>query len=276
MIQPVVWILFTCLLDEKNNGKLKKVSILYFLFYSFVGTFILLSLGSRGAVLILWGGVMLIYHYSQKAITFKQLLIIFLLVFLFAMSFRAYRHFLARGDWGFGTTSDASVLDVISRDFYATDLAYFYMDNVPDRYDFIHGQSFIGIPYFIIPRVVWSSKPKALGPDVLLIHFFPNYGLKSHMGPSLIGDLYINFSYMGIVAGMSILGLFYQIIEKYLNKGKGTKIEKSIVYVITAAFAFYLFKCSVFDAVTRLIVIWVFPIFLLLYLTRIRCLTKIS
>jgi len=277
MLQPVIWILFICVLGEaKNNRNFCKRSVLCFLCCLFIGILILFSLGSRGAILILMGGMMLIYHYCQKPITFKQLLFLFIFALIFALSMRGYRYFLARGNWEFRNKLDSSIIDTISRDLWSTDVGYYYMDNVPKQHAFIYGRSLTDIPFFIIPRKIWRSKPIALGPEVLLLHFFPDRGSKSHMGPSLNGELYINFSHMGIILGMTILGFFYQIIEKYLSSKKRKKIERSVVYIIAVAFGFYLLKCGVFDATTRLIVIWLFPVFLLLYLPRIRCFTRIS
>jgi len=85
----------------------------------------------------------------------------------------------------------------------------------PDQQPFLKGQSFYRLLFVPIPRFVWPTKPEnteryfaaALDPE------FRRRNVT--IPPGLVGDLYINFGYPGIL-GMFVWGLVF-IRERYRN-----------------------------------------------------------
>jgi type IV secretory pathway VirB2 component (pilin) len=83
---------------------------------------------------------------------------------------------------------------------------------------FLYGRSFLN--FFISlgpPRFIWEDKPVIsegsdfghrsglLAPDV-----------KSTVGVTMVGDLYMNFGLAGVILGMFLIGIFFRFIYEYL------------------------------------------------------------
>jgi len=93
------------------------------------------------------------------------------------------------------------------------------LDKVPEM-DYQHGRTYLALLLSPILRIVFPSKP--ISPAGLLTQTLDPALLKSgtSVPPSLVGELYMNFSVPGILIGMFLFGLFWQILYSYMQVGK--------------------------------------------------------
>ncbi len=72
------------------------------------------------------------------------------------------------------------------------------------------------------PRFLWPNKPlstNSLGNDIgHQLGILSPEDLKTSIGPTLIGDLYMTFGILGIILGMFFMGAFFRFIYDYLIK----------------------------------------------------------
>ena len=92
----------------------------------------------------------------------------------------------------------------------------FLLNTVPDRSSYIYGKTYSKFLFGFIPRSFWPEKPETV--NVLYFKtFFPQqYRTGLSRATSMIGELYWNFSYLGIVCGMYIMGVSIRILDAIL------------------------------------------------------------
>jgi oligosaccharide repeat unit polymerase len=267
MLQPATWLLFVYYRCRAISPRV------LFWGYSISASLLLLSLGGRVAVIILWIGLLIVENYTVRRISTRNLLILFVIAVLLTIGFRWLRSNVKRGQISLSTDltgGGAVLLAEFTADFTAVDLSYFYFSSVPTRLDFLHGASIIHVPIFVVPRIIWKEKPVHLGPGLALEALLPGLAKShTHIAPSIIGDLYLNFSYIGIVIGMFIIGMFFRVLNFYLYKGsRGDPFERSLVYCICFVIAFWLMKGGMFAAITRTLISCLLPLVILIKLSK--------
>jgi len=268
MLQPIVWVVSICYISKTRYRK-SRVSLIGLILTTVTASIILFTTGSRASLILFWVGIMVIYHYIVKPISFRKLAIIVGFLIVFAVSAGRLRHYLSSGTPFYRTGNGLvmKVLDYGLRDFTFVDLSYFYMSHVPEEHDYLWGRSLTDIPTFVIPRKIWACKPLILGPSIVLRYFFPKFRPNTHISPSLLGDLYINFSYPGIIVGMALLGIFCQTVERNI-KNLAEHPERTLIPICTIAFFFFLFKSGLFGGFVRISIIYILPLFVLLNISK--------
>lgn len=102
---------------------------------------------------------------------------------------------------------------------------------------FSHGATFRELLFiFGPPRFLWSNKPlsmnangNALGHK---IHILADSDFKTSVGPTIIGDWYINFGLAGIVFGMFLMGALFRLIYEYLIKMTEISLSGVMIYSV--------------------------------------------
>jgi oligosaccharide repeat unit polymerase len=86
----------------------------------------------------------------------------------------------------------------------------FLLNNIPERGPYLYGESYAKIFFWLVPRRFWPQKPVSI--DVLYARqFFPNLMLSR---PTLmVGELYWNFSWIGVIVGMYVVGYLIKILD---------------------------------------------------------------
>ena len=105
-----------------------------------------------------------------------------------------------------------------------------------------YGYQFIGALFFFIPRAIWTNKP--VGSGFLLAeqaHLSFN-----NISMPLVSELYLDFSYIGVILGFLILGFIYRYIDNRMLVFKKfdnyTNIIKLIAYTEFCCLQFYLLR----------------------------------
>lgn len=96
--------------------------------------------------------------------------------------------------------------------FNSTELVFSMLYMVPDRYEYLKGQSYYRLLFIPVPRFIWPDKPpntqritaKWLDPDSVVVQTTP---------VGVHGDLYINFGMWGTL-GFLIYGLFWGWLDR--------------------------------------------------------------
>ena len=84
-----------------------------------------------------------------------------------------------------------------------------------------YGYGFIGVLLFFIPRSIWPSKPLTSGIEISQL---ANLRLENVSMP-IIGELYLNFWYFGIIFGAPLLAMFFKQIDWYYLKYKNSHLS---------------------------------------------------
>lgn len=87
-----------------------------------------------------------------------------------------------------------------------------------------------------IPRAIWPSKPLVGEFGLTYTRIYLESPYRSSNGPTMFGDLYRNFGYIGIPLGMFIVGLYLKVLYGCLIQSgiKGTLTPLFYVFLFTA------------------------------------------
>lgn len=124
------------------------------------------------------------------------------------------------------TMLENQVLSDLDHVFTVTTL----MQNMPDVIPWQYGSTFLVILYKPIPRSVMPSKP--LGASGILNKTLWPYAYDAGYSKSatMIGELYMNFSWAGIILGMALIGIGSSAL--YRCAGKARSPGRVLIYLI--------------------------------------------
>jgi oligosaccharide repeat unit polymerase len=206
---------------------------------------------------------MVIWHYLRRRISMRSLawalgaiLVVISVMTAFRKQADDIRHITTY-------MTGEKVLETLvgNRNFFGVDKTAHIMENIPGKLPFAYGQTLITWVFAPIPRTLWPQKPivsmgSVIGQEV--------YGTKDSEGkgagisPGFIAELYWNFGYVGVIAGMFIMGVclkfLYATFKPYLTSNRNAVL----VYTpVMFAFSFVLmgvtFSQAVIDSLTQLI-----------------------
>ena len=100
---------------------------------------------------------------------------------------------------------------------------------------FLYGKPLLKFFLAFPPRILWKNKPvinmdgNAFGHYVGIL----SSGDKlTYVGPTMVGDWYMNFGVAGIIFGMLFMGFLWRIFYEYLIKGTGLSLSGVLIYSI--------------------------------------------
>ena len=93
------------------------------------------------------------------------------------------------------------------------------VDQTPAAIPYLKGESYAGLLYSVIPRVIWPGKPRLDSG----YWFSVRYGMRSPGDlvtsinvPWLI-EAYANFVFLGVTLGMFLIGIFLAVVDRLFN-----------------------------------------------------------
>lgn len=91
------------------------------------------------------------------------------------------------------------------------------MTTVPDRIDYLRGESYIGMALFFVPRAVWPEKPRGIGGiyGERIAGRSPGGGA---VPVNATGEAYWNFGIYGVVVVFWIFGLLHALAANWFKK----------------------------------------------------------
>lgn len=100
---------------------------------------------------------------------------------------------------------------------------------------FLYGKSLLNFFIAFPPRLLWQDKPTVHSDGNSFGHSMgvlsPHDKLTS-VGPTIVGDWYMNFGVAGIIFGMFLMGFLWRIFYEYLIKGTGKSLSGILIYSI--------------------------------------------
>ena len=94
------------------------------------------------------------------------------------------------------------------------------------------GRSLLDIPLMVVPRAMWPDKPTEIG-----VRLFQEYsgweGYQNAWHPGIIGELYVNFHLLGVIAGMLLLGAVCAKLDTRRFRQSGSPLSR-IFYAVFA------------------------------------------
>ncbi|NEP15242.1 MAG: oligosaccharide repeat unit polymerase [Symploca sp. SIO2C1] len=199
-----------------------------------------LTKGSRGSVIVPIAISLFVWMLREKKIpTIKivSFLIIGMILFSLLGNFRRGTQTSQEVDWNRLTDINSAIESAIGTEDKKGEIEHrtgaqsgtlAILGNVPKRFDFLYGESYVTIVTFPIPRALWSNKPRGIGARVGTQLFgTENAGIP----PGMVGEGYWNFGISGVILIHALFGCFHQWLVKVFKA-----YHKESVFV-----AFYLY-----------------------------------
>ncbi len=98
----------------------------------------------------------------------------------------------------------------------ALDILTTIVRDTPDKVPFQGGWSLGYIVLNYVPRFLWHDKPDVTIGQFITDNYTPAVGMRTFTGPSWVGELYMNFGYLGIIGGMLFCGFYFRILHEWL------------------------------------------------------------
>jgi hypothetical protein len=181
----VITVLFTALLGNKSN----------LLVMSIAGGVLYDQLHTRiRRRMVLAGGV-----------------VMFMGLMFYAMYFREYRRvgYFTTLSEGVTPTALLKRMDLeLGGNFMQLQNLTIIVDRVPSEFPYQNGKTFLALLAAAVPRKLWAAKPlPATG--IYTLAFWPDRWLVlgTTMPPGIMAEFYLNFSWMGVLAGMLLAGV---------------------------------------------------------------------
>jgi len=208
MMLPTTWILYYCHL---NYQKSKKIYIIYLIDIVF-----LLFVGFRSRILELLLVSIIIKNY-HKPFKIKKLFVYGIILILIVSALQIARAYISGGNLIPGIDSLVNTMAVNSINLKS--IFRVFPKNVPFQYGYTYLLSFMMLlPGPNMDATLWLKQALNLS--------FDGGGVT----PSIIGEFFINFGYIGIFIGMLLLGIVCRLIDNY---GKKTQNNKIIYFIVS-------------------------------------------
>lgn len=177
------------------TGAVVMLALFQTIFLSFV-------INNRAGVLLILIDCMVIYYYLRKSISPK--------IVLWAFGVAA----LLMGPMLAGRSVNESPFSILAqktfagRDMLDITKTCHIIKGVPDKMDYLYGETLYGWLATPIPRSMWGDKPMwaEKGPFINQ-NIFADKGGISGVPPGLVAELYWNFGFFGVCGGLFFLGL---------------------------------------------------------------------
>jgi O-antigen polysaccharide polymerase Wzy len=85
-----------------------------------------------------------------------------------------------------------------------------------------------------IPRLLWADKPSIPTGQIMNKKFHVTEGDLTYISPSHLGELYWNFGWLGVIVGMSLIGLLFGWLGARFNLAEAATITRLLVIMVTA------------------------------------------
>lgn len=135
--------------------------------------------------------------------------------------------------------------------------------------DYLLGETILAGMSSFIPRLLWSNKPEGGGNAFYTQNFFPDFfwDAGSEYSVSFVGELFMNFGWVGVFVGFLILGavlrwLYARFVGGYAPTLLG--VFGVFIYVITVSRVYSLMRGDLFNFVNQLFVSLSIGLFLFL------------
>jgi len=200
-----------------------------------------LPLGSRTGVLRVFIDIAVIYHILKRRIKFWEFVGIGILLAGFVYAYGEMRFIVSRSH---GIRSTQELIDDLSEstsnvsesgiaheyDQYMSVLARI-MDGVPNEVNYLHGSTYLLGFAYVVPRAIWSDKPPSAAVILTDQLFAGSYSGTSYLTPTMWGEAFMNFGYLGIIIIPFAFGVLFKGFNLYA-KTSPVSPAQAVIYTI--------------------------------------------
>ena len=246
--------------------KTKRLRNLFFLSAT-LSLIIGFALGGRSIVVIYLVTIFVIYFYErgtkkmQRMKLLKWVSIFTIIVVLIIVNMGFQRKSIQRGESAsIGRFSLLWIGNTFLGEFPQFDWLAILIDNVPSVIPYQYGKTFLEFFPQFIPRMIWPNKPLPI--EYRVTRTIAGYESGSPF--TIIGEMYLNFQWAGVVFGMFFLGILTKMAYRKFMSTKKTPFSilvyacffSNLVHFYTRSFAPMLFF-FVLSVIPLLIAYWV-------------------
>jgi len=106
------------------------------------------------------------------------------------------------------------------------------LEIVPERHDYMYGQSYYRLLFLPIPRSLWPEKPR--NSQIIVAQWIDPGALSVQSTPvGIFGDLYVNFGFWGIL-GMLVFGYAFGLVDR------GRRLTYTLFLAVSFAMVFHM------------------------------------
>jgi hypothetical protein len=207
--------------------------------FAVVVTVALFPLGRRGLLVMLIAYPVALYHLMVRRIPGQWLLVGSILagVVVFSLSYlrglggshlaqaaRVFQnHPAAAMHFAFNATGELKIFDA----------ATIIVRDVPDEIEFTAGKSFARVPFMVIPRQLWPTKPVTLG-EIIVSRNLPH--LRTGYPPLAVGEFYAAAGPFAVLLGCFLLGWIARVGWEWWTRRSG--LGNTAFYLVFCFFVF--------------------------------------
>jgi hypothetical protein len=96
-----------------------------------------------------------------------------------------------------------------------------------------HGYTLTPLIATFIPKIIWTDKPDVPTGQIVNKEFHVTEGEDVYISPSHLGELYWNFGWAGVLAGMACIGGILGVVGSRFNLGEAKTVTRLLVTVVT-------------------------------------------
>jgi oligosaccharide repeat unit polymerase len=196
---------------------------------------------SRSQALYVLINAGLIIYFLKGGIPWRQLFIVIAIGSLALVIMTSLRETHSKVRSQTEVSTNPLVIMVTSLNFLGVDKTSHIINGIPDKMPYQFGESLFLWVVAPIPRTMWPDKPDITYGRVIGEKIYGKRDENSPGGgvpPGYIAELYLNFGYLGIIAGMFLFGvcckLFYDAFKKVRSQSIYGMILYLLVFVPTA------------------------------------------
>lgn len=178
--------------------------------------------GNKSTIFIFVLAMAVMYHVLYRPISAAKALVSALALFgALTIYGLVAREYLAVGEFTTidpGNLNEEDLSQAVYREvggnFLQLQVLTVLVDRMPEELPYQHGRTLLSLLTMPVPRWLWPEKPLT-APGVFTMAFWPEkwLGEGTTMPTGLVGELYMNFSFPGVVAGMFLFGRVYSHAE---------------------------------------------------------------
>ncbi len=198
-------------------------------------------IGFRTAILFPLLQMLVILNYSYKKMSVYGLVINFFGIFGILLTLGRWRQQLDEPAESSLLILGLEILDTASR-FNASEVTAIIIQKLEGTQEFILGiPSLLGFAGILIPRAIFPNKMKSVSEyfsEEIMAEWFPAGVEPSGVAPSIIGELYWNFSFVGVVLFMAFFGFICAVVYKFAITHQGNRTVL-VGYSVFYTFVFF-------------------------------------
>jgi oligosaccharide repeat unit polymerase len=236
---------FSLILLIRSRRKLFSLTGIVVLLIGILSIIFPVLTSSRAGVLFHIINAILIWHYLKRPISFRILMstvsiAVAIFILLTALRIMGHRNRVLGIDDFF--EPEKMIESVIgNRNLFCVAKTAHILEAVPDKLEYQYGKTFLTWVFAPIPRTLWKEKPVVRIGNELGEAIFQRRDKSTGVPPGFIGELYMNFGFMGILIGMYFLGLLLKLLYSSFNSYLTRNINALLLYIfIVVPFAFNL------------------------------------